>query len=96
MVEQGLTGVADKSAGLSPEVEPVPVSPADAASIPNADDFVRASLTTAIAAMLEHLGHPPLVALMYPNGWRNADRQQLMILYDQCRRTFAKRENGNG
>jgi hypothetical protein len=34
-------GVEPSAPGLSPSVEPVPVSPADAASIPNAGEFIR-------------------------------------------------------
>lgn len=36
MMDQGVSGALPPAAGLSPSVEPVPVSPPDGASIPNA------------------------------------------------------------
>jgi hypothetical protein len=66
------------------------------ASIPNAGEFIRTALRVEIAAMLDELGQPPLVARIFPKGWQNADREGLTSLYELCRRTFIQREKGNG
>ena len=59
---------------------------------PSRKEFVRAALKARIAAMLDELGHPPLVERIFPQGWRNANDDALGQLFDLCLRTFKTRD----
>lgn len=89
----------DKGASASQtgpsQVEPVPVSPLRA-SVPSAEVFIRESLKAEIVLMLEELGEPPLVQRIFPNGWANGTKDDLINLYELCRRTYDARAKANG
>lgn len=57
----------------------------------NATVVIDEALNKEIREMLEELGHPPLVARIFPKGWENEPREKRLSLHALCIRTFSAR-----